>query len=139
MKEVERGAALLDSTYPGWEYVVDLPLLDIASGQFCILGQLYGRFCDGCTRLKLDDGDCEACGFLAPAQSMSPTGFLASIKSFFAKKRSLVEQSVSQSKKLTRQWKKLIKKRWENLEKKEKSLEGKRVFCPVPVHESGMP
>ncbi len=38
---VERGAALLDAKQPGWAPRIDVPSLDISSGKFCILGQVY--------------------------------------------------------------------------------------------------
>lgn len=38
--KVLRGTEWLDTKAPGWEYSIDLELLDIASGSNCILGQL---------------------------------------------------------------------------------------------------
>lgn len=47
---VERGAALLDERYPGWEHSVDLAKLDLSDSCRCILGQLFdkdGYYIDG--------------------------------------------------------------------------------------------
>ena len=40
MREVEAGAAFLDVRVPGWVKQIDLDTLDLARGNFCILGQL---------------------------------------------------------------------------------------------------
>lgn len=39
---VARGAALLDAENPGWALRVDPDLLNMHSGDRCVLGQLYG-------------------------------------------------------------------------------------------------
>ena len=40
MREVEAGAAFLDVRVPGWVKRINLNTLDLARGNFCILGQL---------------------------------------------------------------------------------------------------
>lgn len=50
---VKRGAAWLDANKPGWERVVSLPALDMASRYHCVLGQVFEQeaeaegYCDG--------------------------------------------------------------------------------------------
>ena len=39
-RRAERGAALLDSKYPGWESHIKIEMLDLSSPCNCILGQL---------------------------------------------------------------------------------------------------
>ena len=39
--QVQRGMQVLDSHRPGWQDAVDLDDLDIGSGMYCILGQVY--------------------------------------------------------------------------------------------------
>ena len=57
-ERVQRGAAFLDETRPGWWRVIDLGLLDIASPCRCTLGQLGAWDGIGAT-LAI------ACGFLS--------------------------------------------------------------------------
>lgn len=42
-----RGAQLLDKIEPGWFNHINVGNLDISSGSFCILGQLYGTYEQG--------------------------------------------------------------------------------------------
>jgi hypothetical protein len=39
-----RGAELLDKMYPGWHNNIDIFTLDIAYGEQCVIGQLFGSF-----------------------------------------------------------------------------------------------
>lgn len=39
-EKVARGAAMLDSRYPGWERLINVHNLDLGDPQYCILGQL---------------------------------------------------------------------------------------------------
>lgn len=39
---VQRGAAWLDMHEPDWLHSVDLDVLDMGDGRYCILGQIYG-------------------------------------------------------------------------------------------------
>ncbi len=48
---VARGVDLLNSRWPGWEKKIDLDRLHIASKCDCILGQLYGSYSLGRSRL----------------------------------------------------------------------------------------
>lgn len=41
MKTVDRGAAFLDETLPGWAERIDTDTLDLSSTCNCVLGQLY--------------------------------------------------------------------------------------------------
>lgn len=41
-QNIERGTALLDRERPGWENMIDLRRLDLASTNDCVLGQVYG-------------------------------------------------------------------------------------------------
>lgn len=40
---VERGSAWLDEQYPGWFASIDLMSLDVAHGDKCVLGQVFGQ------------------------------------------------------------------------------------------------
>jgi hypothetical protein len=42
-----RGAALLDTRYPGWEQLIDRDTLIMQYCDVCILGQLYGSYSAG--------------------------------------------------------------------------------------------
>jgi len=50
---IERGAALLDTAAPGWEGKIDLNTLDLSSGWYCVVGQVYGDYIDGLAELKM--------------------------------------------------------------------------------------
>lgn len=43
MKTVERGAALLDDTFPGWADLINDDELDLSDARYCVVGQLYRR------------------------------------------------------------------------------------------------
>jgi len=45
-KEVDRGVALLNSIYPGWQGKIDLQKFNMSLPSTCILGQLYGYYYD---------------------------------------------------------------------------------------------
>lgn len=47
------GAALLDTKRPGWAREIDCATLDIATGRWCVLGQLYGGYGTGLTVLEI--------------------------------------------------------------------------------------
>lgn len=49
---VDRGAALLDRLCPGWADRIDPARLDFRRPKTCLLGQLYGTYARGRTRLK---------------------------------------------------------------------------------------
>ncbi len=44
---VEEGMKVLDKNMPGWECRIDPALLDLASCQLCVLGQIYGDYAIG--------------------------------------------------------------------------------------------
>ena len=48
---VERGATILDQHVPRWADLIDLETLNMPSCSNCILGQLYGDFDSGATKL----------------------------------------------------------------------------------------
>lgn len=52
---VEDVAKLLDADRPGWAYLVNLDILNMAETENCVLGQVYGDWEDGYTELA--DGD----------------------------------------------------------------------------------
>jgi len=54
-ERVRRGAALLDERRPGWAGEIDTGTLEMECPNFCILGQIYGRFDTGCETLGIDD------------------------------------------------------------------------------------
>jgi hypothetical protein len=43
-ERVAAGIALLDERTPGWRKKVDLDMLNLADGRWCIVGQVYGEF-----------------------------------------------------------------------------------------------
>lgn len=47
------GAAFLDVERPGWEREIDCATLDIATGKWCVLGQLYGGYGNGLSVLRI--------------------------------------------------------------------------------------
>ncbi len=53
-ERVARGAALLDERRPGWAVEIDTGHLEMDCPNFCILGQIYGRFDTGCEALSID-------------------------------------------------------------------------------------
>lgn len=50
-KRVDKGAQLLDETYPTWASLIDTERLDIRDECRCVLGQVYGSYSDGLDRL----------------------------------------------------------------------------------------
>lgn len=46
-KRVKNGATLLDSHIPGWRNKINLDILDIGSCFNCIVGQIFGGYCEG--------------------------------------------------------------------------------------------
>jgi hypothetical protein len=51
VENVERGAALLDRHYAGWEDRIDPDRLDLGSSSDCVLGQLYGHYGGGLVKV----------------------------------------------------------------------------------------
>ncbi len=56
-EHVTVGAALLDQRHPGWERQIDVDLLDMASAEDDMLGQLYGSYDEGLDALIRRDPD----------------------------------------------------------------------------------
>jgi hypothetical protein len=57
---VDRGIKLLDQRIPNWREKIDLTTLDLASSQWCVLGQVEGHsFYEG-MRLLFEDSYIEA-------------------------------------------------------------------------------
>lgn len=48
---IERGAALLDLSAPGWDKKIDLNILDLSHIRYCIIGQVYGDYYNGLATL----------------------------------------------------------------------------------------
>lgn len=63
-ERVESGAKLLDVQRPGWDSLIDIAQLDIASTSKCILGQVYGTYAVGVKDLGID-GRSHEYGFTA--------------------------------------------------------------------------
>lgn len=61
-----RGAELLDEVRPGWAIEIDLTTLDMASADYCVLGQLYGEYDDGLFELELTGNEQSENGFNSP-------------------------------------------------------------------------
>jgi hypothetical protein len=54
-ERVSRGAMLLDRERPDWAYEINLETLDLRDYEFCIVGQLWGRYSQGLYELRVDD------------------------------------------------------------------------------------
>lgn len=54
---INNGVIYLNSVYPGWYNKIDLENINIRSLSVCILGQLYGNYCDAVNKLNLDLDD----------------------------------------------------------------------------------
>ena len=52
-ERVAAGAALLDERRPDWFKAIDASLIDIASSERCICGQLYGGYTPGISILAV--------------------------------------------------------------------------------------
>lgn len=74
-KRALRGARRLDCVNPGWALKVSLSRLNLARGNRCVLGQLYGSFQNGVSEVlwagAIDPARDE--GFVAPLGSMGYT------------------------------------------------------------------
>lgn len=46
-ESVALGAALLDERLPGWSEQVEIEELNMVSGAYCVLGQVFGDYLDG--------------------------------------------------------------------------------------------
>ena len=57
------GISLLNRECPYWFERIDLSKLDMMSCEYCILGQLYGDYCDGALQLGLNADDAKDYGF----------------------------------------------------------------------------
>lgn len=68
-ERVARGADYLDEVDPGWHHRVDPSSLELADGQFCVLGQLHGDFRLGLGRTHLINLSS------APRASLSPVTY----------------------------------------------------------------
>lgn len=54
-ERVANGVTLLDAKRSSWVDEIDLDDLTLASFTRCVLGQLYGTFCDGAQSLRITD------------------------------------------------------------------------------------
>ncbi len=63
---VEKGIAFLDERFPGWHNEIDVEKLDVMCAGRCVLGQLYGTYAGGLTKLGLTTQKSSECGFNAP-------------------------------------------------------------------------
>ena len=70
-KRVKAGAAFLDVVKPNWwkKGEVDLEELDLAQPNVCMLGELYGDYNYGKTKLGLDNESAEFVGFYSSINS----------------------------------------------------------------------
>jgi hypothetical protein len=62
-KAAQKGAEYLDRVRPGWYKKINLGNLSIASGTYCILGQLMGEYDTGMRFLNLNVVDSIEMGF----------------------------------------------------------------------------
>lgn len=51
---VAAGVELLDRWRPGWDALVDLAVLDLACGDWCVLGQVFESYSYGLEMLDID-------------------------------------------------------------------------------------
>jgi len=62
-RAVDRGSQLLDTAHPGWYTDVSLQTLEMLHQSHCILGQLYGSFDLGLSKLGLNKNEAQRYGF----------------------------------------------------------------------------
>lgn len=62
---VDKGVELLDQQQPGWRDRIDVSSLDMHQGGSCVLGQLFGDYFDGRSKLGLNADDAIDHGFMA--------------------------------------------------------------------------
>lgn len=43
-QRVSESAMALDARLPGWENEIDIDMLDIANGDYCLIGQIWGPY-----------------------------------------------------------------------------------------------
>lgn len=60
---VESGAEYLDHKVSDWAEKIKLQSFSLASGQSCILGQLFGNYVNGLAQVNLDYGTAFVLGF----------------------------------------------------------------------------
>ena len=90
----KRGAKALDKTNPLWYQDVDINRLDLADGEYCILGQLNGSYYDAGGYIKdLDPYDespkalAFKLGFNSRRDSAFPSLTMAWIKEIFKRRQ----------------------------------------------------
>jgi hypothetical protein len=71
---VQRGAALLDERRPGWADSIVLPKLKMHDCEQCVLGQVFGSYVGGVSRMRLGTDGAEMLGF--NSERRSAVGFL---------------------------------------------------------------
>ena len=60
---VARGVKLLEVDLPDWFNHVNLGILDMGNIYLCVLGQIFGDWGLGCSRLGIDSTICDYYGF----------------------------------------------------------------------------
>lgn len=61
-ERIARGAKMLDTIAPGWEYKINLETLNVAGCSKCVLGQVFGHN-GALTAMALHGEECENNGF----------------------------------------------------------------------------
>jgi hypothetical protein len=71
-ERVAYGVRFLDSVEPGWEDKVDLVKLNMAAGDRCVLGQVFGDYYDAAIKWfgSVDAPTARDYGFIARSHSM---------------------------------------------------------------------
>ena len=59
-KQIAKGVGWLNDNYPGWYNGVDVKRLEMSSCFNCVLGQLFGHYAFGKTKLPSEDNMCLA-------------------------------------------------------------------------------
>lgn len=75
-KAVVNGAAYLDANHPGWHNCIDTGNLNLASGSFCVLGQMfvqYDNFFDQLEPVNINRYNADEYGFMVKEPSYYPT------------------------------------------------------------------
>lgn len=55
-REIAQGINFLNNVYPGWVDKINLNELDMGNSRKCIIGQLYGDYCDIIEKLESEYG-----------------------------------------------------------------------------------
>jgi hypothetical protein len=121
-ERVSAGARALDALNPGWEDKINLDRLDVANPQLCVLGQLYGEYCDAPSGLR--DNEIERGFYANVAEAIDGMSF----ETYIARAQVIRDQINTEYQDLTNSWRELITCRREEAAAHEELIEQ----TPVP-------